>query len=585
MKIIEKFSELKAVGKSAYSFEYFPPKTDAGLYNLYARLERMARLEPTFIDVTWGAGGSTSQRSFEISQTCQNIFSLDVMMHLTCTGMSRGEIKAVLDRCLENGIENILALRGDPPRGHTEWKPAEDGFAYAKELVQFIRAEYGDAFCIGVAGYPGGHIDAVDPMSCTRHLADKVNAGADFVITQLFYDMDEYRHFLSRCEQVGITCPIIPGILPIPSYERFISFTTHQNIKVPDAVREKVESIRSDDAAVQRYGTELAYEMSQELLELGAVGLHFYTLNLETSVTNVLGKLGFLQECRRELPWRPSTQEERRKAEDVRPIFWSNRPRSYVARTMGWDDFPNGRWGDSRSPTYSASNSYYLFYRGSKEAAIQQRRRKSWGTPETTEDISSVFTAFCKGDISELPWCDSPVQSETGLISKDLVQLNASGYWTINSQPQVNGAPSTDPDVGWGGENGFVYQKAYIEFFTSKERFFKLLEKLHHSQTVTYHAVSSSGESLSNVDSKSVNAVTWGVFPGKEIIQPTVVDPDSFMTWKDEAFALWLDVWGSLYEKESRSNKLLKSIHDEFFLVNIVENDFINGNIFEIFKD
>ena len=587
MKIIDKINASKAIKKKFYSFEFFPPKTEAGLANLYARLDNMASLSPTFIDVTWGAGGSTDNNlSLELSRTAQSYFGYDVMMHLTCTEMPVEQVNATLEKIYTSGIKNILALRGDPPEGTEKWKRCSTGFSYASELTHHIRQKYGSYFGVGVAGYPEGHLESPSKDKCVGYLKKKIDSGADFVITQLFYDLEEFFEFERRCREAGITCPIIPGLLPIQTYQRFKRFTDFCQTKVPEKIYRELEEIKNDDAAVQKYGIRNCIEMCQALFEKGVPGIHFYTLNLETSVAAILKELGFSSEgmSYRALPWRASALDKRRE-ETVRPIFWSNRPKSYLARTMNWDDFPNGRWGDSRSPSFGNLNDYYLLRRGIGLENQREKRLLSWGKPTTIEQVGQVFAKFCRGEISDLPWCEMPVHSETQRISSDLVDLNLSGIFTINSQPQVNAVSSKDPNVGWGGDNGIVYQKAYIEFFLAEKTLAQLISFIDKFPTLTYHAVNRRGQVFSYPECPGVNAVTWGVFPGKEIQQPTVVDPDSFMIWKDEAFDLWNSDWASLYEENSASHKLIESIADGYFLMNIVENDFINGDIFKLFVE
>jgi methylenetetrahydrofolate reductase (NADPH) len=581
MKIIEKIKDYQRLGKPFFSFEYFPPKTESGLHNLYARLDRMAGLEPCFIDITWGAGGSTSDTTLQLSQDAQTFFGLDVMMHITCAGMTEEKLRFALDRARDCGIRNIMALRGDTPR-----QDSEEGASFLSSsvgLIRWIKSNYGDSFGIGVGGYPEGHPEAKSKRDCVNFLKQKVDAGADFIVTQLFFDLDEYRDFLLLCAEAGITCPIIPGILPIISYDRFQKFTEFTGIKVPNQIKKALEPIKSDDEKVRAFGVDLCASMCRELFEIGAPGLHFYTLNLESSVTEILQEINLLDDCRsrRSMPWRASTVESRR-GEEVRPIFWSNRPKSYLARTMSWDDFPNGRWGDNFSPTFGSLNDYYIFRR-TLDPTVRQNRLKILGSPTSEVDVSNVFVKFCQGEINWLPWCEMPIQIETGRIVEQIVKINRDGYLTINSQPQINGAASDAPDVGWGGPGGLVYQKAYVEFFTSREKLEQLRQKAAKFPSISFHAINRRGEAYSTQDENAVTAVTWGVFPGREIIQPTVVDARSFRIWKDEAFGLWLEEWRSLYAKQSDQWKLLTWIHDNYFLVNIVENDFVNGNIYKFF--
>ena len=429
MKIIDKIRDLQQQQRPFYSFEYFPPKTEAGLHNLYARLDRMAGLEPAFIDVTWGAGGTTSDTSLELSQKAQKYFGLDVMMHLTCTNMTRDQVAEVLDRVREAGIRNLMALRGDPPEGTDTWERPTDGFAYAADLIEFIRERHGDYFGIAVGGYPEGHLEADDKDTCIQHLKHKVDAGADFIVTQLFYDVNEYFDYEKRARAAGVKAPIIPGVMPIQTYQRFQRFTQFCGIKVPKSVQAALEPIKNDDQQVQAYGVELCVDMAKQLLDHGAPGLHFYTLNLETSVNRILEKLNLAQDCRtqRALPWRSSTLPGRRDEEDVRPIFWSNRPKSYLARTQSWDDFPNGRWGDSRSPTFGNLDDYYLLRRSPTQKTERERRLGQWGHPTSTDEVGEVFAQFCEGKISLLPWCEVEVQTETGRIAKQLARLNRHG--------------------------------------------------------------------------------------------------------------------------------------------------------------
>lgn len=586
MQIIDKIEARIAKGKPFYSFEYFPPQTEAGLHNLYARIERMAMLQPAFVDITWGAGGSTSDATLGISENLQKFFGLDVLMHLTCTNMPVEKLDEALEKAQKAGIRNILALRGDPPRDAAEWQRVEGGFSYAYELVEHIRKHYGDQFCIAVAGYPEGHMEAGGKDACTGYLKHKVDCGADFVITQLFFDLDEYGQFLERCDKQGIDVPIIPGLFPIQTFDRFKKFVQFTGVSVPQEIWDALDPIRQDDLEVRRYGVDLCVRMCRKLAELGVSGYHFYTLNLQSPVMRIIEGLELIEGVtgERELPWRPSTHPSRRE-EDVRPIFWSNRPKSYLARTMDWDDFPNGRWGDRRSPSFGTLNDYYLLRRGIGLEEKEQKLRESYGEPDTERDVFEVFARFCAGELDSFPWVDGEIHEETRRISSQLVALNRAGYLTINSQPPVNGAASDDPEVGWGGPDGVVYQKAYLELFLSDERLRAFLHRVEDFPTLSYQAVNAAGDHHTNLRPDGVSAVTWGIFPGKEIIQPTVVDVETFHIWKDEAFQIWHEEWATLYPEGSRPRQLLDHIHDEYWLLNLIENNFIDGDIFALFRE
>jgi len=325
-------------------------------------------------------------------------------------------------------------------------------------------------------------------------------------------------------------------------------------------------------------------EMCRELLAGGIRGLHFYTLNMERSVREILLQLGLINDghLHRDVPWSGARSSKSKSGKEaVRPIYWANRPRTYIARTEDWDNFPNGRWGDAGSPAFDILGNYHLslLYTNSEET-----RRKEWGTPVSVKDVAQVFVAYLKGEISRLPWNDTALASESDVISDSLKKMNMAGFLTINSQPAVNGVPSDHPVNGWGGPRGYVYQKAYLEFFTSPANLDKIKALLSKYPSLDYQAINAKGDNCGNLSGTA--AVTWGVFPASEIKQPTVVDPDVFCNiWKDEAFALWRSQWASLYTEESEAHKFLSNIADTYYLVNVIENNYINGNIFAIFDE
>jgi len=268
--------------------------------------------------------------------------------------------------------------------------------------------------------------------------------------------------------------------------------------------------------------------------------------------------------------------------EDVRPIFWSHRPKSYLQRTATWDEFPNGRWGDARSPAYGDLTDYHLAaLHVTKDSG---ERKEAWGeNVKSLQDVNNVFAKYCSGEVKRLPWCDQPLSPESDLIKDNLIKMNKCGFLTINSQPAINGVSSSDERFGWGPKGGFVYQKAYVEFYASPDLIKVLLGVMKQYPSLTYHAVNLKGDSFANSE-HNTNAVTWGVFPGKEIVQPTVVSTDSFLVWKDEAFALWKSQWESLYEEGSVSRQVISTIMSSY-LMNIVDNNFITGDIFAIFNN
>lgn len=592
--IADKIRQREAEKKTFFSFEYFPPKTEAGVTNLYERAERMAKVEPLFCDVTWGAGGGTSDLTLDLSGNIQSYMGVDVMMHLTCTNMPAGKVREGLEGAKARGIRNILALRGDPPAGK-EWTKCEDGFEFATDLVKFIRAEYGDFFSICVAGYPEGHpagfLDGKMSMDDEyQHLKEKIDAGADFIITQMFYDVDGFLEFVRKCRSLGINVPILPGILPIQNYGGFKRMTGFCKTKVPQAVTDAIELIKDDDAAVKQFGIDLGVDMCKRILASGlSPGVHFYSLNLEKSVMAIIDGLDLIPqtEAIRQLPWRPATVEKRHQ-EDVRPIFWANRPKSYLDRTSTWDAYPSGRWGDASSPAFGTLSDYHLLGSGGwHSGALKESMAKMYGEVNSVEDIISVFVRFQRGEISRLPWSESDaLASETSVISAPLVWLNQQGLLTINSQPRVNGAPSTDVTFGWGAPGGYVYQKAYIEFFAPDSIVDSLFEATASVPSLVVHAVKATEGApvRSSTSSTAPCAVTWGVFPNQEIIQPTVFDAQSFVAWKDEAFNVWTQVWSEIYPEGSTSREVLTDVHDNYNLVTMLDNDFVGGDLFAVLR-
>jgi methylenetetrahydrofolate reductase (NADPH) len=296
--------------------------------------------------------------------------------------MPREEIDLALRKAKENNIQNILALRGDPPRGET-WKQIEGGFANAVDLVRYIRQQYGNYFGICVAGYPEAHADSVSYEQDLQYTKEKVDAGADFIITQLFYDTNIFLKYVQDCRNLGITVPIVPGIMPIHGFAGFDRMTTLCKTAVPQHIRDALDPIKADDEAVKTYGVKLGVDMCKHLIENGVRALHFYTLNLEKSVMSILEGLNLIDpEVRRPLPWQMAPNRK----EDVRPIFWAHRPKSYIHRTSSWDEFPNGRWGDSRSPAFGDLTDFHIGVL--HNTTVKEDHLQQWGTPHTLDQVT-----------------------------------------------------------------------------------------------------------------------------------------------------------------------------------------------------
>lgn len=287
MKIVDMFAGLEPV----VSFEFFPPKTDQGVETLYATVEALKPCRPSFVSVTYGAGGSTRDKTLELVGRIKRDLGIEAMAHLTCVGSTREEIREILRRLRDAGIDNVLALRGDPPQGQTEFERTEGGFGYASELVRFIRDE-GFDFCVGAACYPENHVECADADEDLRHLAHKCEQGVDFLVSQLFFDNDEYFAFCRRARSAGIDQPIVPGLMPVTNVAQVERFTTMCGSRIPQELRRRLKIVSDDPSAVVATGVLWTAEQSAALLDGGAPGLHFYTLNKSSATLAVHAALG-----------------------------------------------------------------------------------------------------------------------------------------------------------------------------------------------------------------------------------------------------------------------------------------------------
>ncbi|KAG7288890.1 hypothetical protein NEMBOFW57_005250 [Staphylotrichum longicolle] len=665
-KITDKIAALPA-GQDYFSLEFFPPKTAMGFSNLRGRLDRMARaLRPLFVNVTWGAGGSTAIKSLELAEICQRELGLTTCLHLTCTNMSRRLIDKALDDAKALGIRNILALRGDPPRRAeyrdvNEPEPSEDEeFSWAADLVRYIRKTHGDYFCIGVAAYPEGHADESHPLGQSLehdlpYLVEKTQAGADFLMTQLFFDIEAYKHFEKKLREhpsgAFNDIAIIPGLMPIQSYQMIKRTTKLSHANIPDALMARLDAVKGDDEKVKEVGVDIISEIVEQVREIKSRtdaprGFHFYTLNLEKAVSFIVERTGLIS---------PTTPDEEAAVAEQNPIpdirllgvngstpeqsslepprrnpsigsdprdrvIVQGRSASYpdweataldasvpaepinsrantlaisegegvLGREATWDDFPNGRWGDARSPAYGQIDGYGV----SLHVTVTQARQL-WGTPRSTEDVNAIFIRHLRGELATIPWSEESFSPETEKIRDQLIGLNSKGWWTLASQPAVNGLRSSDPTFGWGPQNGFVFQKAFVECFIPSADWKVLearLKKPEMKDVVCFYATNARGDFVSS-DTElsaaggaapgereaSTNAVTWGVFPGKEIVTPTIIEEVSFRAWSEEAFGIWGE-WAKIYEKGSESEKFLESVRADAWLVNIIHHDFVESD-------
>ncbi|EGN95593.1 hypothetical protein SERLA73DRAFT_95124 [Serpula lacrymans var. lacrymans S7.3] len=595
MKLSEKIAAYNSP-HPFYTFEFFPPRTDQGFENLITRISRLSSLNPIAISITWGAGGSTKERSLDLAGLTQAEYEIDTVLHLTCTNMKHGMVDDVLKAAKARGIQNILALRGDPPRGQEHWIPIDPRFNHGIDLVTYIRSHqyFSSDFCIGVAAYPEGHPDGeTDEDKELEFLKAKVDAGADFIVTQLFYDVDRFLHWVKRVREIGITVPIIPGIMPIQTYSSFLRLIKLCGVSVPSSIMSDLESIQHDDQMVKDYGVQLAIDTIKRITTKGTVpGIHFCTLNLEKSVQLVLENLQWAggspvtkNKLIAETPGSiihplpgseliitpSSATSSAANALTTKQTADTEVGRGEVNYAATWDDFPNGRFGDYKSPAFGDL--------GPWGAPVLSRTEviDEWGSPKTEQDLTELFVRYLHSEITTTPFSPSALSPESLRILSHLERLTQRGWWTVGSQPAVDCGNSTDPVFGWGPRGGYVFQKSFVEFFADEEAVKEIVQKIEKEGqgVVHYFAGNMQGECRSNVPEDGRNAVTWGIFPGQEIVQTTIIERESFLSWKDEAFSIWAE-WASFYPPGSQERELLDVVMQKRWLVSIVHHDYRN---------
>jgi methylenetetrahydrofolate reductase (NADPH) len=291
MRATGHLGDVLARGGRSFSFELFPPKTDEGERTLWQTVREIERLKPTFVSVTYGAGGTTQDRTVRLTGEIASDTTLVPVGHLTCVGASREQLREVIGQYAGVGVTSLLALRGDPPKGpNTAWAPHPGGLDHAVDLVELIRS-LGD-FSVGVAAFPEGHPESPDLAQDARVLALKQQAGAEFAVTQLFFRVSDYRRLVDSATAAGCTMPIVPGIMPVTNVAQIARFAALSGAEFPAELAARFEAVADDPAAVAALGVEVAAEMCQELLDLGAPGLHFFTLNRSTATIEVYQALG-----------------------------------------------------------------------------------------------------------------------------------------------------------------------------------------------------------------------------------------------------------------------------------------------------
>ncbi len=282
-----KFAQAYAAGRFGLSMELFPPKTPQGERSLFEHLERLMALGPDIVTCTYGAGGSTRDKTLQVAQEVHRRFGVSVAAHLTLVGSTVDQLRGFLQEAWQRGIENIVALRGDPPRGEKNFRPVPGGLQYANELVELIRREF-PQFGVAVAGYPETHQEAPSPEVDLQNLLRKVRAGADVVITQLFYHNQDFFNFCRRAQKIGISVPIVPGILPITNLAQVKKITSLCGAKLPQELMERMSHYEDGSPEQLALGVEFATRQVQELVDWGVPGLHFYVLNRSEATCRIL---------------------------------------------------------------------------------------------------------------------------------------------------------------------------------------------------------------------------------------------------------------------------------------------------------
>ena len=284
-----KITDIIKSQNKTFSFEFFPPKDEISAVDFGINLGQLMKLAPSFITVTYGAGGSTQERTFGLVDYIQNKIGLPTMAHYTCVNATRDKVKQDLELLYERGIRNLMLLRGDPPKGQGKFVPIKNGFNYASELIGFAKEL--NLFAIGGAAYPEKHLEAKSLSLDIKNLKTKVDAGADFLITQLFFDNPSYFEFVAQTKKLGIDKPIIPGIIPITNFKQIKRFAEMSGAKIPFELNEKVKEHQDDPKKVYQIGMDFAIDQCRDLLEKGAPGLHFYTLNKSRATVEIFETL------------------------------------------------------------------------------------------------------------------------------------------------------------------------------------------------------------------------------------------------------------------------------------------------------
>lgn len=595
-KLIDAIRDAISANQRFFALEFFPPKTAEGESNLYPRLEKMTRqLRPLWCSLTCGPTAADAAATLNIGRTAQSILSVDTQLNLTAA-LPRADVDTFLAGAKAAGVRNVMLLQGVQQPGE------QRDFEHAVDLVRYVRSTYGAYFGIAVAADPDA-MNRPDYEQQLKYLREKVDAGADLIITSMVFSAPRFLQYCADCRRAGIACPIVPGIMPVQSRAQFRHWLQREDCA---ELRNQLDDVKHDDAEVKRVGVAFTASLVKQLLRSGVRGVYFFTNNMETVVSRIVEQCHLSSLPQKDMPWVQSRDAGRQQKERQRPIFWSGRPTSYMARTHAWDEFTNGRFGDAMSPAFGEDTTYHTAL-----ALTASAKQCHWMyTATTLTDVCAGFVSFLEGR-GRLPWCEEVLAPEADLLLESTLKpLNRRGVLTINSQPAVNGVPSDDARCGWGPSGGYVYQRQYLEFFVSPEALDAVLQAFDSFPQLTYMAMNADASTTRTNATRPAEeqcTVTWGCFPDTQIQQPTTVSMVAFKAWVPEAFSVWSLPFSYGPRSSSSVNldscavmpdsphtptpglgaapctpscapmpRVLQSIAESWFLVNVVDNDHVS---------
>ncbi|KAH9413484.1 hypothetical protein DERP_007962 [Dermatophagoides pteronyssinus] len=554
-----------------FSVEFFPARTVQGAKNWIKLVENYSDGDPLYCDITWHSAGNPDSNaptsSLMMANVALNYCQLETMLHITCIDLTSEQLNQYLQRAKHYGIRNIMALRGD--RHDDDHQTDNHQFQYAADLVQYIRHHYGEYFTIVVAGYPIPHPESRDKQHDRQCLKKKVSIGADYIITQLFFQCEDYVEFVNECRQIGINVPIIPGICAINSFESLVKFSKLSAVPIPSELFDRLEQVRSDQQAVQQLGINYLTNLCRQLLATNLFpGIHFYTLN-QSSIIQVIKNCGLWGKCSI-IPWRQS-QHYQRINESIRPIFWSNRPKSYIHRTRKWTQFPTTNWSTEFSSNLDSNLTDFPQYLNFN---LSPDTKKRLSECENLQQLYAIFDDFYSSTINQ-----STTKTTINLDrnNNDIDQNSTRQSLRRLSLPWIN-----------------VVNDQYIESLYQKYGQF-----ISKGLMVTNY--------LPAINDKSIRLTNWSSTEQEQHQQqlPLVIawlrlsntdqlrqrrrpvyiaDMKTFDVWLNETYSLWnelinetptLIINGSINEQNETNNnnkKVLAHVRNELILVCMIDN-------------